>query len=147
MPSLDYARGMLPERLLVCLNACIKDKLAPWTALQLTRDHQKQYLAHQFTCSLLLHKYIIKAAMRSLTVLTCDVRAIKGKKPEARYTGLAIRPEELEGITSGQGETIYIASERGLPDGGVEVQIFISNASNDYANSVSYCCRCLPTPC
>ena len=96
---------------------------------------------------MLLHKYIIKAAMRSLTVLTCDVRAIKGKKPEARYTGLAIRPEELEGITSGQGETIYIASERPLPDGGVEVQIFISNAAVDYANSVSHCCRCLPVQC
>lgn len=74
--------------------------------------------------------------MRSLTILTCDVRTVKGKKPEARYTGLAIRPEELEGITSGQDETVYIASERPLPDGGVEVQIFISNAISQDATPV-----------
>lgn len=80
--------------------------------------------------------------MRSLTILKHDVRAVKGKRPEARYTGLAIRPEEVEGITSGQGETIYAASERPLPDGGVEVQVFISNAPVDYDNSVSCCCCC-----
>lgn len=76
--------------------------------------------------------------MRSLTILTSDVCIVKGKKPEARYTGLAIRPEELEGITTGRGETVYVASERPLPDGGVEVQIFISNAISSYSNSVSF---------
>lgn len=85
---------------------------------------------------------IANIIMRSLTILTYDVRAVKGKKPEARYTGLAIRPEEVEGITSGQGETVYIASERPLPDGGVEIQIFISNVPDGYSNSVSFDRRC-----
>lgn len=76
--------------------------------------------------------------MRSLTILTHDVRVVKGKKPEARYTGLTIRPEELEGITSGQGETVYVASERPLPDGGVEVQVFISNVPKNYDSTVSF---------
>lgn len=79
--------------------------------------------------------------MRSLTILTTDVRTVKGKKPEARYTGLAVRPEEVEGITSGQDETIYAASERALPDGGVEIQIFITNVPTDFANSVGRCCH------
>lgn len=75
--------------------------------------------------------------MRSLTVLTSDTHVLKGKKPEARCTGLAVRPEELEGITTSQGETVYVASERALPDGGVEVQIFISNAVAGHDDSVS----------
>lgn len=78
--------------------------------------------------------------MRSLVILTNTSRTVKGKRPEARYTGLAVRPEEVAGATDGLGETVYLASERQLPDGGVEIQVFIGNANAEDTNTVSCCC-------
>lgn len=65
--------------------------------------------------------------MRSLTLSSCRSSTVQGKKAEARYTALAVRPEEL--LTTQDNETLYIASERQLPDGGVEIQVFIGNST------------------
>lgn len=73
--------------------------------------------------------------MRSLQLVEATARTVHGKRPEACYTRLAVRPEELDGITTGQNETVYLASERPLPDGGVEIQIFVGNAVEQYENS------------
>jgi hypothetical protein len=73
--------------------------------------------------------------MRSLTILSSHAQIVKGKKPEARYTGLAVRPEQTFDTTND--ESLYLASERQLPDGGVEIQIFLANSASGRYTSVS----------
>ena len=72
--------------------------------------------------------------MRSLTLVSCRASTLKGKKPEARYTSLAIRPEQTGSTTDN--ETLYLAAERQLLDGGVEIQIFIANHVENLVNPV-----------
>lgn len=74
--------------------------------------------------------------MRSLVLLHHESSVVQGKKPESKLSSLAIRPEETS-LTSGRGETVYVASERQLPDGGVEIQIFIGNSRRPEASNVS----------
>lgn len=73
--------------------------------------------------------------MRSLVLLHHESRVVQGKKPESKITSLAVRPEEIP-LTLGRGETVYVASERQLPDGGVEIQIFVGNSRDPEASTV-----------
>ena len=73
--------------------------------------------------------------MRSLTLLSCSTYTVDGKKADARCISLAVRPEETP-LTTGQGETAYLAAERQLPDGGVEIQVFIGNCEGSIPQQV-----------
>lgn len=75
--------------------------------------------------------------MRSLVLLHHESSIVQGKKPEAKLSCLAVRPEEIA-LTSSRGETVYVASERQLPDGGVEIQIFVGNSDSPEADTVCF---------
>lgn len=75
--------------------------------------------------------------MRSLTLLTCQAGKVHGKKAAARYTSLAVRNEATSLSHPDDKETLYLASERPLPDGGVEVQVFVANSQLGESNTVS----------
>lgn len=59
--------------------------------------------------------------MRSLTLLSRSVGKAAGKKPEGRCTAIAVVPAGI--IDTDDEEVVFLASERQLRDGGVEIQI------------------------
>ena len=73
--------------------------------------------------------------MRSLVLLHHESNVVQGKKPESKITSLAVRPEETS-LTLDRKETVYVASERQLPDGGVEIQVFVGNSRSSKASIV-----------
>lgn len=60
--------------------------------------------------------------MRSLTLLSRTVGKAAGKKPEGRCTAIAVVPAGII-IDTDDEEVVFLASERQLRDGGVEIQI------------------------
>ena len=67
--------------------------------------------------------------MRSLTLLSRSVGKAAGKKPEGRCTAIAVVPAGI--IGTNDEELVFLASERQLRDGGVEIQILRAVPADD----------------